>query len=248
MKKSNRKQVWEAVKSIMLVYADPIMLQTLNCLLNMNGYQVVNSFQTGRSALRFLKSGPQVDLVLLGCYLQDMDSAPKGRVRVPGWDDDRRQLKYYRHLRNRIAHENDACEEELCSPADAAWLEDFCRRILERTDPLAMYFSSGVQNGVPAVQEHVPAAPLPGGLAGGPGGHLLRRTGGLSHLPPRPPAGEAGSAPPGHRLKQPSPSALPAFGGKGISVLRLAGAGRKKVDWEGQNWSILRENCAFWPS
>ena len=38
-------------------------------------------------------------------YLQDMDSAPKGRVRVPGWDDDRRQLKYYRHLRNRIAHE-----------------------------------------------------------------------------------------------------------------------------------------------
>ncbi len=94
-------------------------------------------------------------------YLQDMDSAPKGRVRVPGWDDDRRQLKYYRHLRNRIAHENDACEEDLCSPADAAWLEDFCRRILERTDPLAMYFSSGVQNGVPAVQEHVPAAPLP---------------------------------------------------------------------------------------
>lgn len=74
MKKSNRKQVWEAVKSIMLVYADPIMLQTLNCLLNMNGYQVVNSFQTGRSALRFLKSGPQVDLVLLGCYLQDMDT------------------------------------------------------------------------------------------------------------------------------------------------------------------------------
>lgn len=94
-------------------------------------------------------------------YLQDMDSAPKGRARVPGWDDDRRQLKYYRHLRNRIAHENDACEEDLCSPADAAWLEDFCRRILERTDPLAMYFSSGVQNGVPAVQEHVPAAPLP---------------------------------------------------------------------------------------
>ncbi len=74
VEKGNREQVREAVKNIVLVYADPIMLQTLNCLLNMNGYQVVNSFQTGRSALRFLKSGPQVDLVLLGCYLQDMDT------------------------------------------------------------------------------------------------------------------------------------------------------------------------------
>ena len=74
MEKSNREQVRAAVKNIVLVYADPIMLRTLNCLLNMNGYQVVNSFQTGRSALRFLKSGQQVDLVLLGCYLQDMDT------------------------------------------------------------------------------------------------------------------------------------------------------------------------------
>ncbi|WP_370826449.1 response regulator [Fournierella massiliensis] len=74
MEKSNREQVSKAVKNIVLVYADPIMLQTLTCLLNMNGYQVVNSFQTGRSALRYLKSGPQVDLVLLGCYLQDMDT------------------------------------------------------------------------------------------------------------------------------------------------------------------------------
>lgn len=74
VEKSNREQVSKAVKNIVLVYADPIMLQTLTCLLNMNGYQVVNSFQTGRSALRYLKSGPQVDLVLLGCYLQDMDT------------------------------------------------------------------------------------------------------------------------------------------------------------------------------
>ena len=74
VEKSNREQVSKAVKNIVLVYADPIMLKTLTCLLNMNGYQVVNSFQTGRSALRYLKSGPQVDLVLLGCYLQDMDT------------------------------------------------------------------------------------------------------------------------------------------------------------------------------
>ena len=74
VEKSNREQVSKAVKNSVLVYADPIMLKTLTCLLNMNGYQVVNSFQTGRSALRYLKSGPQVDLVLLGCYLQDMDT------------------------------------------------------------------------------------------------------------------------------------------------------------------------------
>lgn len=38
VEKGNREQVREAVKNIVLVYADPIMLQTLNCLLNMNGY------------------------------------------------------------------------------------------------------------------------------------------------------------------------------------------------------------------
>ena len=82
-------------------------------------------------------------------YLRDMDERPAGRSRVPGWMDDYRRLKQYRHLRNRIVHENDADEAELCAGGDAAWLEDFYQRILERTDPLALYYSSRVQKAVP---------------------------------------------------------------------------------------------------
>ncbi|OUP52373.1 hypothetical protein B5F19_13355 [Pseudoflavonifractor sp. An184] len=41
-----------------------------------------------------------------------------------------------------------------------------------------------------------PAAPLPGGLAGGPGGHLLRRPGAGAHLSPRPSAGADGRGAP----------------------------------------------------
>lgn len=93
-------------------------------------------------------------------YLQDMESAPEGRFCVPGWNDDLRRLKHYRHLRNRIAHEDDADEEELCTAGDADWLEDFHERILERTDPLSVYFSFAVPKSEPAVQKHGPAAPL----------------------------------------------------------------------------------------
>ena len=50
------------------------MLKTLSYLLEMNDYRVVHCFQTGRSALRYLKSDQRVDLVLIGCYLQDMDT------------------------------------------------------------------------------------------------------------------------------------------------------------------------------
>ena len=74
MEKSVHGQAQTAIKNIVLIYADPIMLKTLSYLLQMNDYRVVHCFQTGRSALRYLKAGQRVDLILIGCYLQDMDT------------------------------------------------------------------------------------------------------------------------------------------------------------------------------
>ncbi len=65
-----------AVKNIVLAFADPTMLQTLEYLLQeVNGYHIAGRFQTGRSALHFLDAKKdQAGLLLLGCYLQDMDT------------------------------------------------------------------------------------------------------------------------------------------------------------------------------
>ena len=38
-----------------------------------------------------------------------------------------------------IAHEPDCSEESLCVPSDAVWIENFCTRILNLSDPLSLY-------------------------------------------------------------------------------------------------------------
>ena len=72
-------------------------------------------------------------------YIVDMEQAVNGVFHVPSWRTDYRQLKHYRYIRNQIAHEPNATEGALCSAEDTAWLEAFYQRILQRTDPLAMY-------------------------------------------------------------------------------------------------------------
>ena len=73
-------------------------------------------------------------------YIQDMEKTAASPYFVSGWKEDYLHLKRYRHIRNRIAHENDADEESASSPQDAVWLEAFYRRILTQDDPLALYY------------------------------------------------------------------------------------------------------------
>ena len=56
-----------------------------------------------------------------------------------GWKDDYYTLKHYRYIRNQIAHDAYADEENMCSKEDEEWLESFHRRIMTQTDPLALY-------------------------------------------------------------------------------------------------------------
>ena len=75
-------------------------------------------------------------------YIEGMEQAAKGNLYVLRENTDYQRLKYYRYIRNQIAHEVDATEEKICSPEDAIWIEEFYRRILQQTDPLAMYYKS----------------------------------------------------------------------------------------------------------
>ena len=75
-------------------------------------------------------------------YLSGMEEVRSGAFVVPSWRTDYQQLRHYRHIRNRIAHEVNATEELLCTPEDTAWIEAFHQRILCQTDPLAAYARS----------------------------------------------------------------------------------------------------------
>ncbi|MBD5138721.1 MAG: hypothetical protein HDT24_05360 [Ruminococcus sp.] len=69
-------------------------------------------------------------------YITEMERmASYGRSVIPSWNDDYYTLKRVRWLRNKMAHESGTTE---CNANDAAWLENFHRRLLARQDPLAL--------------------------------------------------------------------------------------------------------------
>ena len=75
----------------------------------------------------------------LSAYIDEMVRLTDGSRRVSGWDRDLTQLKHYRGVRNQIVHEPDCSEETMCSPEDVRGIEDFHARIMNQTDPLALY-------------------------------------------------------------------------------------------------------------
>lgn len=75
----------------------------------------------------------------ISAYIDEMINTPRGSYLVSGWDDDLKQLKHYRWIRNQIAHEPDCTEQNMCEPSGTVWLDDFYSRIMNQTDPLALY-------------------------------------------------------------------------------------------------------------
>ena len=75
----------------------------------------------------------------IGAYIDEMQKNPRGAHYVRGWEEDLKRLKHCRWARNQIAHNPNCTEENMCEPDDALWLEQFYTRIMEQTDPLAMY-------------------------------------------------------------------------------------------------------------
>lgn len=75
----------------------------------------------------------------VSAYIDEMLKTPRGSRLVTGWDEDLRKLKHYRWVRNQIAHEPGCSEENMCEPGDVLWLDNFYSRIMNQTDPLALY-------------------------------------------------------------------------------------------------------------
>lgn len=75
----------------------------------------------------------------ISAYIDEMTNTPRGSFFVKGWDNDLKQLKHYRWIRNKIAHEPDCTEQNMCESGDTEWLDDFYSRIMNQIDPLTLY-------------------------------------------------------------------------------------------------------------
>lgn len=70
------------------------------------------------------------------------------------WEDTLKKLKYYRYIRNQIAHDDYASEESLISEDDIRWLEQFYSDLLNTRDPLALRAKKERQIKAAAAQKH----------------------------------------------------------------------------------------------
>lgn len=75
----------------------------------------------------------------VSAYIEEMLNNPRGSFLVRGWENDLKQLKHYRWIRNQIVHEPDCYEQNMCESGDDEWLDDFYERIINQTDPLTLY-------------------------------------------------------------------------------------------------------------
>ena len=75
----------------------------------------------------------------VSAYIDEMINTSRGAYFVRDWDEDLKQLKHYRWIRNQIVHDPCCSEENMCSDADTQWIVDFHARIMNQTDPLALY-------------------------------------------------------------------------------------------------------------
>ena len=75
----------------------------------------------------------------ISSYIDDMSKLTSASRYVSSWDNDLKQLKHYRWIRNQIVHEPNCTEENMCEYEDAKWLDNFHSRIMSGTDPLALY-------------------------------------------------------------------------------------------------------------
>ena len=70
-------------------------------------------------------------------YITQMERRTNiGQYRVPSWNDDYKQLKHIRWVRNKIAHDSGSLQ--ISDAGDLDFVQDFYTRIFTGSDPLTM--------------------------------------------------------------------------------------------------------------
>lgn len=86
---------------------------------------------------------PKEELKGVTNYINDMKNTPyEKRSAITNWDSQLNALIQARHKRNRLAHEPNAFDENLCTTDDIEFVRYFYCSILSRNDPLAVTHKS----------------------------------------------------------------------------------------------------------
>ncbi len=74
-------------------------------------------------------------------YINRMTATPfYEQVTVPNWEKTYKKFRHMRHMRNELAHGQNAFDEELCTRGDISWLKSMCYKIENQTDPLTLLY------------------------------------------------------------------------------------------------------------
>ena len=76
-------------------------------------------------------------------YIDDMASVSSSDAqKILDWNSTYNKLKSLRHIRNQMAHGEGSFDDYVCSHYDIEWLRDFRNKIMNVSDPLAIYRSN----------------------------------------------------------------------------------------------------------
>lgn len=86
-------------------------------------------------------------------YIRQMESTSwSDRRYIFTWEDDYKQLKHVRWIRNRLAHEVGTLYSDICTESDLYWVQNFHSRIISGSDPFSVIRRSKAEVALQAMQ------------------------------------------------------------------------------------------------
>lgn len=87
-------------------------------------------------------------------YIRQMESTPFcNRRYVFTWEEDYKQLKHVRWIRNQLAHEVGSLNSDICTEDDLDWVQSFYNRILNGSDPFTIIREAKAEEALRAKQQ-----------------------------------------------------------------------------------------------
>lgn len=84
----------------------------------------------------------------ISIYIQEMINHPDGSNFIPSWNNDLKNLKRCRYIRNKIVHEPDCNERNMSTSQDIKFLNNFYEKLSNKNDPLSIYFKERKTNNI----------------------------------------------------------------------------------------------------
>ena len=74
-------------------------------------------------------------------YVNEMSTTPfYEQMLISGWERTYKKLRHMRHLRNELAHSQNAFDGELCTKGDTSYLKSICYKLENQNDPLTLLY------------------------------------------------------------------------------------------------------------